>query len=42
MLWGQFVNHDLEFFAEFETEECEESCEFEETYPFCNPIQVSS
>ena len=41
MLWGQFVDHDLDLFAEFETEECEESCEFEETCPFCYPIQVS-
>ena len=42
MLWGQFVDHDLDLFAEFETEECEESCEFEETCPFCYPITVSA
>ena len=41
MLWGQFVDHDLDLFGEFETEECEESCEFEESCPFCYPIQVS-
>ena len=41
MLWGQFVDHDLDLFAEFETEECEESCDFEETCPFCFPITVS-
>jgi len=41
MLWGQFVDHDLDLFAEFETTECEESCDFEETCPFCYPIQVS-
>ena len=41
MLWGQFVDHDLDLFAEFETEECEESCEFEESCPFCFPITVS-
>ena len=40
MLWGQFVDHDLDLFAEFETEECEESCDFEETCPFCFPITV--
>ena len=40
MLWGQFVDHDLDLFAEFEEEECEESCEFEETCPFCFPITV--
>ena len=42
MLWGQFIDHDLDLFAEFETTECEESCEFEETCPFCSPIQVSN
>ena len=41
MLWGQFVDHDLDLFAEFETTECEESCEFEESCPFCYPITVS-
>ena len=41
MLWGQFVDHDLDLFAEFETTECEESCEFEESCPFCYPINVS-
>ena len=41
MLWGQFVDHDLDLFAEFETHECEESCDFEETCPFCYPITVS-
>ena len=41
MLWGQFVDHDLDLFAEFETHECEESCDFEETCPFCFPITVS-
>ena len=41
MLWGQFVDHDLDLFAEFETTECEESCEFEESCPFCFPITVS-
>ena len=41
MLWGQFVDHDLDLFAEFETTECEESCDFEETCPFCFPITVS-
>ena len=41
MLWGQFVDHDLDLFAEFETEECEESCDLEETCPFCFPIKVS-
>ena len=41
MLWGQFVDHDLDLFGEFETEECEESCDFEESCPFCYPIQVS-
>ena len=40
MLWGQFVDHDLDLFAEFEEEECEESCDFEETCPFCFPITV--
>ena len=41
MLWGQFVDHDLDLFAEFETTECEESCDLEETCPFCFPIKVS-
>ena len=41
MLWGQFVDHDLDLFAEFETTECEESCDFEETCPLCYPITVS-
>ena len=41
MLWGQFIDHDLDLFAEYETEECEESCGFQETCPFCYPIQVS-
>ena len=41
MLWGQFIDHDLDLFAEFEREECEESCDFEETCPICYPIQVS-
>ena len=41
MLWGQFVDHDLDLFAEFETTECEESCDFEKGCPFCYPIQVS-
>ena len=41
MLWGQFVDHDLDLFAEFETTECEESCDLEETCQFCSPIQVS-
>ena len=40
MLWGQFVDHDLDLFAEFEEEECEESCDFEETCSFCFPITV--
>ena len=41
MLWGQFVDHDLDLFAEFETTECEESCDLEETCTFCFPIKVS-
>ena len=32
---------EMDLFAEFETEECEESCDFEETCPFCYPIQAS-
>ena len=40
MLWGQFVDHDLDLFAEFNTTECEESCDFDETCPFCFPIRV--
>ena len=41
MLWGQFVDHDLDLFAEFDTEICEESCELVDTCPFCFPIKVS-
>ena len=41
MLWGQFVDHDLDLFAEFQTTECEESCDLEETCLFCFPIKVS-
>ena len=41
MLWGQFVDHDLDLFAEFQTTECEESCDLEDTCPFCFPITVS-
>ena len=40
MTWGQFVDHDLDLFGEFETSECEESCEFDQTFPFCYPIKV--
>ena len=40
MLWGQFIDHDLDLFAEFETSECEESCDFEEASLFCYPITV--
>ena len=40
MTWGQFVDHDLDLFGEFETSGCEESCEFDQTFPFCYPIKV--
>ena len=43
MLWGQFIDHDLDLFAKFETHKCEEmtSCYFKETNQFCYPITVS-
>jgi len=41
MMWGQFIDHDFDLFAEFETSLCEESCEFEDTCPFCFPITVA-
>ena len=41
MLWGQFIDHDFDLTAEFETSICEETCEFEDTCPFCYPITVS-
>ena len=40
MTWGQFVDHDLDLFGEFDTSLCEESCDIEETFPFCYPIKV--
>ncbi|XP_065919490.1 myeloperoxidase-like isoform X2 [Dysidea avara] len=40
MTWGQFVDHDLDLFGEFATSACEESCEFDQTFPFCYPIKV--
>ena len=42
MLWGQFVDHDLDLFAEFEEAKCEEikNCYFNETSQFCYPITV--
>ena len=41
MTWGQFVDHDLDLFAEFHTTACEESCDIEENKQFCYPIKVS-
>ena len=41
MIWGQFVDHDLDLFAEFDTDICEETCELVDTCPFCFPIKVS-
>jgi len=41
VFWGQFIDHDFDLFAEFETPICEETCEFEDTCPFCFPISVS-
>ena len=41
MTWGQFTDHDLDLFAEFETEVCEESCDIEEYNQICYPIKVS-
>ena len=29
MTWGQFIDHDLDLFTEFETETCEEICDIE-------------
>ena len=40
MTWGQFIDHDLDLFAEFDTPLCEESCDLKKTFPFCYPIQV--
>ena len=41
MTWGQFIDHDLDLFAEFETEVCEETCDIEEYNQICYPINVS-
>ena len=41
MIWGQFVDHDLDLFAEYETEICEETCEMADTCPYCYPIKVA-
>ena len=41
MTWGQFINHDMNLFAEFETEQCEETCDIEEHNMMCYPIKVS-
>ena len=40
-IWGQFVDHDLDLSAEFDTHICEESCDLVDTWPFCYPIKVS-
>ena len=40
-IWGQFVDHDLDLSAEYDTDICEESCELVDTCPFCYPIKVS-
>ena len=42
MTWGQFVDHDLDLFGEFDTSLCEESCDLEQTFPFCYPIKVEA
>lgn len=41
MIWGQFVDHDLDLFAEYDTDVCEETCEMVDTCPYCFPIKVS-
>ena len=42
MIWGQFVDHDLDLFAVFDTDICESTCEFsDDTLPYCYPITVS-
>ena len=41
MIWGQFVDHDLDLFAEFNTDICEHTCEYDHTSPYCYPIRVS-
>ena len=41
MIWGQFVDHDLDLFAEYDTDICEETCELVDTCPYCFPIKVS-
>jgi len=41
MIWGQFIDHDFDLFAEYETSLCEETCDLVKTCPFCFPIMVS-
>ena len=40
MTWGQFIDQDLDLFAESESEVCEETCDIEEYNQICYPIKV--
>ena len=39
-LFGQFLALDFTRFGEFQSEECEQSCDLVANLPFCNPIPV--